>query len=79
MALRIKTNAFRPIGDRAVNSRPVRYRVVSIGGRAVGSVVRSLNGVITIKAASMHALRDLCFVNYRVRTGPSGPSLAMSR
>lgn len=71
LALRIKTKAFGPIGDRAVRKRRVRARFVSIHQDSVRQVGGGLNGVVTINAASIHALRDLCCVNIALTSGPS--------
>lgn len=40
-------------------------------GRAVRGLVTRGKGTVTMKAASMHALRDLCCVNILVDRGPS--------
>lgn len=71
LALRMKTKAFGPIGDRRVRKRRVRARCVSIGQGAVGGLVSRSNYTVTMNAASIHALRDLCRVKIALTSRPS--------
>lgn len=70
LALRINTKAFGPIGDRRVRKRRVRARCVSMSHSAVGGLVSRGNYTVTMKAASIQALRDLCRVKMALTTGP---------
>lgn len=69
IALRIKLNAFEPIGISSIAGRGVRDRRCRIPRRATGLVGRAGGGnkqIVTINAASYEALRDITTVCKRV-------------